>query len=70
MTSSGNKVHRYDPTAGVFKVIAGVGGTHFNGAGVDNSLDAPGYPAFDTEGNLYIADTGHRQIKRIPAGQL
>lgn len=69
-TATGNKVQRFDPVSGAFKVIAGPGGTHFNGAGVDQSLDEVGYPAFDAEGNLYLADSGHRQIKRIPAGQL
>lgn len=68
--SGDNKVYRYDVAAGTFKTIAGKGGTHFAGTTVDASIDAPGFPSFDKDGNLFFADTGHRQIKRIPANEL
>lgn len=68
--SSDNKVYRYEIGAGTFKTIAGKGGTHFAGTTVDASVDAPGFPCFDKDGNLFFADTGHRQIKRIPANEL
>jgi hypothetical protein len=65
-----NLIYRYDVVAGTFKTIAGKGGTHFAGTSVDTSIDDPGYPCFDKDGNLFFADKGHRQIKRIPAGEL
>jgi hypothetical protein len=70
IASGDNRVYRYDVAAGTFKTIAGKGGTHFAGTSVDTSIDAPGYPSFDKDGNLFFADTGHRQIKRIPASEL
>jgi hypothetical protein len=65
-----NVIYRYDVTSGAFKTIAGKGGTHFAGTSVDTSIDDPGYPSFDKDGNLFFADKGHRQIKRIPASEL
>ena len=61
-------VSQYAPTSDLFKIIAGPGGLFANGATVDDSLDDPGFPTLDAEGNLYISDTGHGQVKVIKAG--
>lgn len=64
-------VFRYDPQADAFKTIAGAGGTHFTGAaGADDGLKSPRTPGFDAQGNLYFADTGNRQVKKIPRDEL
>ncbi|MOA67870.1 hypothetical protein D3C78_1952210 [compost metagenome] len=65
-----NRIVRYEPATGTFKTIAGMGGTHFNGGTVDTSVDEPGFPCLDKDGNLLFSSGGHRQIKRIPANQL
>ncbi|MFN3432632.1 MAG: hypothetical protein ACK46X_22130, partial [Candidatus Sericytochromatia bacterium] len=63
-------VYRFDPATDAFMTIGGRGGLRFAGDGVDDSLADPAYPAFDTQGNLYVSDTGHKQVKRVPAREL
>lgn len=63
-------IHRYDPDLDVLTAIAGAGTSRFGGTGVEASLQAPKYPAFNAAGDLYFSDTGHLQIKRIPAADL
>lgn len=65
-----NRIHRYDPAGDRLEILAGPGGRLFNGSGVDDGLLAPNFPCLDGQGNFYIADTGHKQIKRIPASSL
>lgn len=64
-------VQRWNPATDTIEAIAGAGGKHFSGNGVDDSLDTwYGYLFLGPDGSLYIPDTGHKQIKRIPADQL
>jgi sugar lactone lactonase YvrE len=68
--ASGNTIVRYEPAGDRFVAIAGAGSSHFAGAGVDDSLKGPRYPALDKTGSLFFSDVDHRQVKRIPAGEL
>jgi sugar lactone lactonase YvrE len=66
-----NVVRRVDLTTGQETVIAGSGGTGFNGDGPATSVELS-YPwgiAVDNAGNVYIAD-GRRVRRADPAGQL
>lgn len=65
-----NTLTRWDPATDRYDVLVGMGGKFFNGTGVDGTLDQPAFPAIDAEGNLYIADLGHNQVKRISAADL
>lgn len=69
-SETANTIVQYDPSADTFKTVAGKGGTHFTGTGVDDSILNPHFVAFDAAGNLYFADIGHKQVKRIPANEL
>jgi uncharacterized protein (TIGR03437 family) len=56
--------------AGNVTVIAGTGAPGFGGDGAQAAaaqLNAPGGLAFDSQGNLYIADTGNNRIRVIGA---
>jgi glucose/arabinose dehydrogenase len=68
--STSGKVLRYDPDQDGLQTVAGPGGKFFTGSGVDDGLHGPRALVFDAAGNLYFADTGHRQVKRIAAGEL
>jgi len=63
-------VERYDPATDAWEILAGKGGRKFTGDGVDDGLEAPGFPAIAPNGDLVFADRGHKQIKRIPAAEL
>jgi sugar lactone lactonase YvrE len=67
-----HRVGRYDLTTRTFTVIAGTGTAGFKGDGgaaTDARLDTPGDLAFDSKGNLLIADRGNRRIRRVsPSG--
>jgi hypothetical protein len=65
-----DSIYRYDPKADKFDVLAGPQGPLFKGAGVDDSLQWPAYPTFAPNGDLYVADKGHKQVKSIPAAQV
>jgi sugar lactone lactonase YvrE len=68
--SQNHRIRRVDAKTGIITTLAGEGGSFFNGKGVDNGLREPASLAFDANGTLYIADTGHDQIKQIPADKL
>lgn len=65
-----NQLHRYDPALDAITAVAGQGTARFGGSGVDDSLEKPRFPAFNSTGDLYFADSGHQQVKRIPAADL
>lgn len=65
-----NVVIRWDPKLKAFETVAGVGGRHFKGTGVDDGLERPGHLAFGPDGALLIVDVGHKQVKRIPKAEL
>ena len=53
---------------GIISTVAGNGSGTFSGDGgpaVDAGLDDPAGLAFDTAGNLYVADSNHHRIRRI-----
>ncbi|MDB5096550.1 MAG: serine/threonine protein kinase, partial [Cyanobacteria bacterium RYN_339] len=50
--------------------VAGPGTSHFAGTGTDDGLSGPAGPALDAAGNLYFADSNHKQVKKIPAAEL
>ncbi|HEY9723101.1 MAG TPA: hypothetical protein V6D47_13915 [Oscillatoriaceae cyanobacterium] len=66
----GDSVFRLDPTSGKQTKLAGPGTAWFAGTSIDQSLRDASFLAFTPQGDLLIADTGHRQIKRIPAAGL
>jgi uncharacterized protein (TIGR03437 family) len=73
--TSNNRIRMVTP-AGVISTIAGNGpGTGMSGSTGDNGpasaaeLNAPRGLAFDTFGNLYVADSGNNEVRKItPAG--
>jgi uncharacterized protein (TIGR03437 family) len=53
---------------GVLETLAGTGTTGFSGDGgpaLNATLNTPGYPRFDPQGNLYFADAYNYRIRRI-----
>jgi hypothetical protein len=65
----GPDVDRLEEEAFV-EVVVGPGGKAFTGTGVDDGVNEPIQPGFDAAGNLYFIDSGHKQIKKVPADQL
>jgi DNA-binding CsgD family transcriptional regulator/sugar lactone lactonase YvrE len=62
----GNRVRRLDAQAAPTVAGTGIGG--FSGDGgpaTEALLSSPSAIAFDSEGNLYIADTGNNRIRRV-----
>ena len=66
----GGSVTRTDPATGETVVLAGAGGRTFAGDTIDTSIGTVIQAAFAPGGDLYVLDTGHKQIKRIPADKL
>jgi len=68
IADTGNNVIRHLGLDGAIRTVAGSGEGGYRGdAGraVDAVLHAPGGLAFDSEGNLYIADTLNQRVRRI-----
>jgi DNA-binding CsgD family transcriptional regulator/sugar lactone lactonase YvrE len=68
IADTGNNVIRQLGTDGAIHTVAGTGEAGYRGdAGraLDAVLHAPGGLAFDSEGNLYLADTLNQRIRRI-----
>jgi len=67
-----NRVIRYDLTTKVGTLIAGTGVAGFTGDGaaaIDAELSSPGDLAFDSQGNLLIADRANGRIRSVsPSG--
>lgn len=62
----------WDPANPVanLSTIAGVGTAVFGGDAVDNGFSNPMGLAFDADGNLFVADLEHHQIKKVEAAQI
>lgn len=60
------RVRRVDKNTGIITTIAG-GGTLFddNVQAIKTSLNLPRGIAFDSFGNLYVADAGHERIRKV-----
>jgi trimeric autotransporter adhesin len=70
-SSTYNAVFRIDPSFVPARItlVAGTGGSGFNGdgnPGPSTQLSSPGGLAFDSAGNLYIADSGNHAIRMLP----
>jgi sugar lactone lactonase YvrE len=55
---------------GVVETVAGKDGLVLGGSTPDDSLKEPLGLVFDREGNLFISDSGHNQIKKVEAAKL
>lgn len=65
--AANNKVRRVRPD-GVIRTVAGTGWSQYPTDGVratSSTLNAPRGIALDRDGNLYIADTGNHNIRRV-----
>ena len=63
-------VRRIDAETGVITTLAGTGERGFGGDGgpaTEASLDSPTGLAIDVAGNLYVADSANRRVRRINA---
>ncbi|MGW4091721.1 NHL repeat-containing protein [Nocardia sp. NPDC004750] len=64
------RVRRVDHATGVITTVAGTGTDGYDGdnqPAIDVDLDYPGGVAVDGAGNLYIADTGNKRVRRVEA---
>jgi trimeric autotransporter adhesin len=69
--TSNNRVRRVDAVSGNVATVAGNGVRGFGGdnaAAVSAQLNQPRQLAFDSLGNLYIADTGNHRVRKMDKG--
>ena len=62
-----NRIRKID-RAGIITTVAGTGASGFSGDGglaTNASLDWPSGIAFDSQGNLFISDSGNNRIRKI-----
>ena len=67
----GHRIRKVNPTSGEITTVAGTGTAGFSGDGgpaTSAKLDHPVHIAFDSAGNLYIADSGNNRIRKVAAG--
>ncbi|HEY3129906.1 MAG TPA: IPT/TIG domain-containing protein [Acidobacteriota bacterium] len=68
--SFNNRIRKIASSTGIITTVAGNGLPNFsgdNGPAVASGLSGPSALAFDTAGNLFVADTGNSRIRRIDA---
>jgi hypothetical protein len=68
--SANNVIRRVDGATGVITTVAGNGTQGYggdNGPATAAELDTPNEVAFDTAGNLYIADTLNQRVRMVSA---
>jgi sugar lactone lactonase YvrE len=66
--SGNNRVRRVDHTTGIITTVAGNGTRGSGGDGgpaTDAELKTPKGVSVDTSGNLFIADSGNRRVRRV-----
>ncbi len=66
----GHRVRRVDASTGAITAYAGTGTSGFDGDGnaaTEALLATPQGAAFDAAGNLFIADTNNRRVRRVDA---
>jgi uncharacterized protein (TIGR03437 family) len=71
IADTGNHIVRRLTRSGTLTTVAGNLARGFSGDGgapLTASLDSPRAVAVDADGNLYIADTGNRRVRRVSAG--
>jgi DNA-binding CsgD family transcriptional regulator/sugar lactone lactonase YvrE len=72
ISDTGNNVVRQLGLDGAIHTVAGTGEAGYRGeagSALDAVLHAPGGLAFDSEGNLYIADTLNQRVRRIDVNE-
>ncbi|GAB6985256.1 NHL domain-containing protein [Nocardioides pyridinolyticus] len=65
-----DKVRRVDLTSGIITTVAGTGVPGYTGDGglaSEATLSGPQRLAIDSDGNIYVADTGNSVVRRIDA---
>jgi sugar lactone lactonase YvrE len=70
VASAGEQVLRVDAATGIVSTVAGNGAAGFTGDGglaVNAALRQPSTVVLDSDGNLYIADTGNNRVRRVDA---
>ncbi len=68
--TANNRVRKVSFSANTIVTVAGTGGANYTGDGfpaVNASLNSPRGIAFDSAGNLYIADSGNHAIRMVSA---
>jgi len=68
-----NRIRRVAADTGIITTFAGTGTAGFSGNGggaTGAGLNVPSGVAVDGSGNLFIADTGNRRIRRVAAGTI
>jgi sugar lactone lactonase YvrE len=68
--SETHRIRKIDRTTGLITTVAGNVGPNFSGdggPGTAASLSEPAGIAFDSAGNLFIADTGNHRVRRVDA---
>lgn len=71
--SGNNRIRRVSPSGRIsaFAGNAMLGSSGDGGPAIDASFNSPGALAFDSKGNLYVADTGNHRVRRIsPDGNI
>jgi len=66
--SINQRIRRWDPVTDIITTVAGTGAKGFsgdNGPATSATLRDPADIAFDSAGNLYIADTGNHCIRKV-----
>jgi uncharacterized protein (TIGR03437 family) len=74
IADTGNHVIRKVDTKGNISTIAGssgqIGSTGDNGPATSALLNRPGGVAVDSAGNIYIADTGNSEVRKVAGGNM
>jgi sugar lactone lactonase YvrE len=65
VADAGNELIREVTSAGLVRTLAGTPGANNDGVGTAARFDDPTGIAMDSEGNIYVADTGNSTIRQV-----